>query len=60
MWVVWVYMQRVELRYWWEYGAEKIGINELNEKRWTKVSRPSNNFAIIALSRNLALKHYSV
>ena len=30
---VWVYMQNVELRYWWEYGDEKTGINQLNEKR---------------------------
>ena len=29
----WVYMQEMELRYWWEYGDEKIGINYLNEKR---------------------------
>ena len=26
-------MQKVKLRYWWEYGDEKIGINYLNEKR---------------------------
>ena len=24
---VWVYMQKVELRYWWEYGDEKTRIN---------------------------------
>ena len=24
---VWVYMQKVELRHWWEYGDEKTGIN---------------------------------
>ena len=30
---VWVYMQKVELRYWWEHGDEKTGINSLNEKR---------------------------
>ena len=30
---VWVYMQKVELRHWWEYGNEKTGINQLNEKR---------------------------
>ena len=30
---VWVYMQKVELRYWWEYGDEKTRINQLNEKR---------------------------
>ena len=30
---VWVYMQKGELRYWWEYGDEKTGINSLNEKR---------------------------
>ena len=29
---VWVYMQKVELRYWWEYGDGKTGINWLNEK----------------------------
>ena len=23
---VWVYMQKVELRHWWEYGDEKTGI----------------------------------
>ena len=23
---VWVYMQKVELRYWWEYGDEKAKI----------------------------------
>ena len=27
-----VYMQKVELRYWWEYGDEKTRINYLNEK----------------------------
>ena len=26
-------MQKVELRHWWEYGNEKTGINQLNEKR---------------------------
>ena len=30
---VWIYMQKVELRHWWEYGDEKTGINQLNEKR---------------------------
>ena len=30
---VWVYMQKVELLYWWEYGDEKTRINYLNEKR---------------------------
>ena len=30
---VWVYMQKMELRYWWEYGDEETRINELNEKR---------------------------
>ena len=30
---VWVYMQKMELRYWWEYGDEKTRINKLNEKR---------------------------
>ena len=30
---VWVYMQKMELRYWWEYGDEKTRINEWNEKR---------------------------
>ena len=30
---VWVYMQKEELRYCWEYGDEKTGINEFNEKR---------------------------
>ena len=30
---VWVYMQKVELRYWWEYGDEKTGMHQLNEKR---------------------------
>ena len=30
---VWVSMQKVELRHWWEYGDEKTGINWLNEKR---------------------------
>ena len=24
---VWVYMQKVELRHWWEYVDEKTGIN---------------------------------
>ena len=28
---VWIYMQKVELRDWWEYGDEKTGINQLNE-----------------------------
>ena len=28
LWVfVWVYMQKVELHHWWEYGDEKTGIN---------------------------------
>ena len=30
---VWVYMQKMELCYWWEYGDEKTRINKLNEKR---------------------------
>ena len=30
---LWVYIQKVELRYWWEYGDEKAGIDSLNEKR---------------------------
>ena len=30
---VWVHMQKVELRHWWEYGDKKTGINWLNEKR---------------------------
>ena len=30
---VWVYMQKMELRYWWEYGDEKTRINYLNEMR---------------------------
>ena len=28
-----VYLQKMELRYWWECGDEKIRINDLNEKR---------------------------
>ena len=24
---VWVYIQKMELRYWWEYGDEKTRIN---------------------------------
>ena len=31
---LWVYMQKVELRYWWEYGDEKTRINKLNDS-WT-------------------------
>ena len=27
-----VYMQKMELRNWWEYGEGKISFNELNEK----------------------------
>ena len=27
------YMQKIEQRYWWEYGEEKTRINKLNEKR---------------------------
>ena len=27
---VWVYMQKMEPRYWWEYGDEKTIINKLN------------------------------
>ena len=23
LWVMWVYMQKVELHYWWEYGDKK-------------------------------------
>ena len=30
---VWVYLQKMELRYWWEYGDEKTRINQLSEKR---------------------------
>ena len=30
---VWVYMQKMELCYWWEYGDKKTRINKLNEKR---------------------------
>ena len=30
---VWVYMQTMELHYWWEYGDEKTRIKWLNEKR---------------------------
>ena len=30
---LWVYIQKVELRYWWEYGNEKGGIDWFNEKR---------------------------
>ena len=30
---LWVYIQKVELRYWWEYGDEKGGIDWFNEKR---------------------------
>ena len=30
---VWVYMQKMELCYWWEYGDEETRINKLNEKR---------------------------
>ena len=29
---VWVYMQKMKLCYWWEYGDEKTRINYLNEK----------------------------
>ena len=31
--VVWVYAQKMELRYWWEYDKEKTRINWSNEKR---------------------------
>ena len=27
LWVVCVYRQKMELRYWWEYGDEKTRIN---------------------------------
>ena len=30
---VWVYIQKMELRYWWEYGDEKTRVNKWNEKR---------------------------
>ena len=30
---MWVYMQTMELRYWWKCGDEKTRINQLNEKR---------------------------
>ena len=30
---MWVQMQKMELRDWWEYGDRKTRINELNEKR---------------------------
>ena len=30
---VWVYMQKIELPYWWGYGVEKTRINLLYEKR---------------------------
>ena len=32
LWIVSVYLQKMELRYWWEYGDEKTRINKLNEK----------------------------
>ena len=32
LWVVCVYMQKMELRYWWEH-EEKTRVNRLNEKR---------------------------
>ena len=28
---VWVYIQKVELRHWWEYGDKKTGINWFQE-----------------------------
>ena len=30
---VWVYMQKIGLRYKWEYGDEKTRINSVNQKR---------------------------
>ena len=30
---VWIYMQKMELYYWWEYSDEKTRINQLNDKR---------------------------
>ena len=30
---VWVYMKKMELRNWLEYGDENTRINKLNEKR---------------------------
>ena len=32
MWVVCVYVQKMELCFWWQYGDEKSGINQFNEK----------------------------
>ena len=29
---MWVYMRKMELRYWWEYDDEKTRINKLNAK----------------------------
>ena len=46
---VWLYLQKMELRYWWEYGEEKTITNLLNEKRslirwWSRVSIWKINF----------------
>ena len=30
---MWVYMQKVELRHWWEYGDEETGINYMVMKK---------------------------
>ena len=30
---MWVNIQRMELRYWWEYGDERTRLNQSNEKR---------------------------
>ena len=35
---VWVYMQKVELRHWWEYGDEKTGIK--SERTFTIKCNP--------------------
>ena len=45
---VWVYMQKVELRYWWEYGDEKTGLNYMNE------SDPRSDMHYLGSSENKA------
>ena len=45
---VWVYMKKMELRNWLEYGDENTRINQLNEKRslipWIKSANLDHKF----------------
>ena len=43
---VWVYMQKVELRHWWEYGDEKTGARFPNSAMIEKMFEGPETFVI--------------